>query len=338
MSRKLHKFQTVAEYQAYSASTEYTTPCVALIVDTNVIYYDYGSNKPQANYTDFKVSTKSLVSDGGNTYGFDDTLYINYYPSDIINPRFNGGIKRIDISKMPNTVTSLEYTFSGNTSLIEIIGEMPSGVTDMGWTFSGCKSLMNAPKIPNGVRNMGATFQECSSLVNAPEIPSSVESMYFTFNKCSSLGNAPVMPSSVTNIGSTFAYCSSLVTAPEIPSGITNMDSTFSYCTSLVNAPSVIPSGVINMFYTFKGCSNLVISPAIPNSVTNINYTFSGCTSLKEVTFLHTTPLTYSSTLRSCSSLESIYVPDESVDIYKTATGWSEFASKFKPLSSKPSE
>ena len=31
MSRKLHKFQTVAEYQAYSASTDYTTPCVAVV-------------------------------------------------------------------------------------------------------------------------------------------------------------------------------------------------------------------------------------------------------------------------------------------------------------------
>ena len=338
MSRKLHKFQTEAEYQAYSASTEYTTPCVAVVEENNVIYYDYGNNKPQANYTDFKVSTKSLVSDGGNTYGFDDTLYINYYPSDIINPRFNGGIKRMDISKMPNTVTSLEYTFSGNTSLIEIIGEMPSGVTDMGWTFSGCKSLMNAPKIPNGVRNMCATFQECSSIVNAPEIPSSVESMYFTFNKCSSLVNAPVIPSSVTNIDYTFYNCSNLVTAPEIPSGITDMDSTFSYCSSLVNAPSVIPSSVNNMSFTFKGCSNLVISPAIPNSVKNINYTFSGCTSLKEVTFLHTTPLTYSSTLLSCSKLESIYVPDSALEDYRTATGWSQFASKFKPLSSKQSE
>ena len=58
MSRKLHKFQTVAEYQAYSASTEYTTPCVAVVEENNVIYYDYGNNMPHPNYTDYKVSSR----------------------------------------------------------------------------------------------------------------------------------------------------------------------------------------------------------------------------------------------------------------------------------------
>ena len=76
----------------------------------------------------------------------------------------------------------------------------------------------------------------------------------------------------------------------------------------------------------------------IPSGVTDMSYTFRYCTSLKEVTFLHTTPQYYDDTLWNCPELETIYVPDESVDAYKTATGWSQFASKIKPLSSKPSE
>ena len=39
-----------------------------------------------------------------------------------------------------------------------------------------------------------------------------------------------------------------------------------------------------------------------------------------------------------CVALETIYVPDSAVSAYKTATGWSQFASKIKPLSKKPSE
>ena len=66
-----------------------------------------------------------------------------------------------------------------------------------------------------------------------------------------------------------------------------------------------------------------------------MSYTFNGCSSLKEVTFLHTTPPKYNNTLTGCSSLESIYVPDESVNAYKTATKWSQFASNIKPLSKK---
>ena len=247
MSRKLHKFQTVAEYQAYSASTEYTTPCVAVVEENNVIYYDYGNNKPQLNYTDYKVSSRSLVSDGGDTYGLNEKLCLNYIPSG---------------------VTSLESAFSGWTSLEEVTCKIPSGVTDMANTFRDCSSLVNAPEIPNGVTNMPSTFQGCTSLVNAPVIPNSVTSMYSTFQGCTSLVNVPVIPSSVTNI-----------------------------------------------FYTFRNC-----------------------TSLKEVTFLHTTPPSYNNALYGCSKLESIYVPNEAVDAYKTATGWSKFADKFKPLSSKPTK
>ena len=270
MSRKLHKFQTVAEYQAYSASTDYTTPCVAVVEENNVIYYDYGDNKPHLNYTDYKVSSRSLVSDGGDTYGRNEKLCLNYIPSG---------------------VTSLKNAFSGWTSLEEVTCKIPSGVTDMANTFRGCSSLVNAPEIPNGVTNIPSTFQDCTSLVNAPVIPNSVTSMYSTFQGCTSLVNALVIPDSVTNIE-----------------------------------------------YTFYGCSSLVNAPVIPDSVTNMSYTFYVCTSLKEVTFLHTTPQYYNNTLYGCSKLESIYVPDEAVDTYKTATRWSQFASKIKPLSEKPSE
>ena len=83
MSKYLNVFNTLAEYQAFSASTEYVQPNVALVKETNVLYYDYGDNKPQANYTDYKVSSKSLVSDGGDTYGLDEKLCLNYIPSGI---------------------------------------------------------------------------------------------------------------------------------------------------------------------------------------------------------------------------------------------------------------
>ena len=247
MSKYLNVFNTLAEYQAFSASTEYVQPNVALVKETNVLYYNFGNNKPQLNYTDYKVSSKSLVSDGGDTYGLNEKLCLNYIPSG---------------------VTSLESAFSGWTSLEEVTCEIPDGVTTMNNTFYGC---------------------------------------------------------------------SSLVTAPEIPSGVTDMEYTFGDCTSLVNAP-VIPNSVTNMSYTFNGCTSLVNAPVIPDSVTNMSYTFNGCTSLKEVTFLRTTPPSYNNTLYGCSKLESIYVPDESVDTYKTATGWLKFADKFKPLSDKPTE
>ena len=270
MSKYLNVFNTLAEYQAFSASTEYVQPNVALVKETNVLYYDYGDNKPHPNYTDYKVSSKSLVSDGGDTYGLDEKLCLNYIPSG---------------------VTSLGGAFSNWSSLEEVTCEIPDGVTSLYYTFGGCSSLVTAPDIPSGVTEMNNTFYGCRSLVTAPKIPSGVTSLYYTFNDCTSLVTAPEIPSGVTDMNSTFGGCSSLVTAPEIPSGVTNMASTFY-----------------------------------------------DCTSLKEVTFLHTTPQYYADTLWNCPELETIYVPDEAVDAYKTATEWSQFSSKFKPLSEKQTE
>ena len=76
MSRKLHKFQTVAEYQ-------------------------------------------SLVSDGGDTYGLNETLCLNYIPSG---------------------VTDMSYTFRYCTSLKEVtfLHTTPQYYDD---TLYGCSSL-----------------------------------------------------------------------------------------------------------------------------------------------------------------------------------------------------
>ena len=292
MSRKLHKFQTEAEYQAYSASTDYTTPCVAVVEENNVIYYDYGNNKPQVDLSDFKVEPQE-ISVGGDYYGGSAITKVHYIPSGI---------------------TSLNYRFSDWSSLKEVTCEIPSGVTGMIQTFFKCQNLVKVPDIPSSVRDMTNAFANCSSLVNAPNIHSGVEEMYYTFYGCTSIVKAPAIPNSVTSLRSTLRACSSLVTAPEIPNSVTSMIS------------------------TFQSCSSLVTAPEIPDSVTNIEATFYNCTKLKEATFLHTTPPSYFDTLDNCQSLETIYVPDSALEDYRTATGWSQFASKFKPLSSKPSE
>ena len=270
MSKYLNVFNTLAEYQAFSASTEYVQPNVALVKETNVLYYDYGNNKPQVDMSDLKVESQES-SVGGDKYGKDAITKVNYIPSGI---------------------TRLNRAFDGWSSLKEVTCELPDSIKNMYYTFYYCTSLVKAPEIPSGVTDMSYTFK----------------------------------------------YCTSLINAPEIPSGVTDMSYTFSDCYSLVTPPSVIPESVTNMSYTFYWCSSIVTLPPIPSGVTKLDYTFYYCKSLKEVTFLHTTPPNYFLTLANCSKLESIYVPDEAVDAFKTATNWSEFADKIKPLSSKPSE
>ena len=235
MSRKLHKFQTEAEYQAYSASTEYTTPCVALIVDTNVIYYDYGSNKPQApDLSDYKGEFQES-SFGGDYYGKNAITKINYIPS---------------------SITSLDAAFENYPSLQEVTCEIPSGVTDMSETFANCPSLVNSPNIPSGVTSMFYTFSNCSSLVNAPVMPDSVEDVMCTFEGCSNLVNVPNISSGVTDMMLTFDGCSSIVTSPAIPNSVIQMHRTFRNCSSLKEL-TMLGTTPPSMQSALQGCSSI---------------------------------------------------------------------------------
>ena len=79
----------------------------------------------------------------------------------------------------------------------------------------------------------------------------------------------------------------------------------------------------------FYGCENLT-SITIPNSVTKIgSWAFSDCENLIEVYCKATTPLAVVdySTFYNNASGRKIYVPRESVEAYKTANGWKDYAS-----------
>ena len=102
------------------------------------------------------------------------------------------------------------------------------------------------------------------------------------------------------------------ITSIQIPNGVTSIgDGAFSYCSELTNA-------------------------TIPNSVTSIgNYPFSYCSMLTSVTVEATTPPTLGSSVFSGTHANLvIYVPAESVDTYKAASGWSTYADKIQAISS----
>lgn len=190
MSKYLNVFNTLAEYQAFSASTEYVQPNVALVKETNVLYYDYGDNKPQVDMSDFKLETEE-ISVGGDKYGIDAITKINYIPSGI---------------------TSLYMKFGYYKSLQEVTCEIPESVTSMESTFSFCSSLVNVPEIPSMVTNIRETFYYCRSLVNAPQIPSGVTNMGDTFYECRSLKEVTLLITTPLSYNSTLKGCSSLET------------------------------------------------------------------------------------------------------------------------------
>mgnify|MGYP001528409826 FL=1 len=136
------------------------------------------------------------------------------------------------------------------------------------------------------------------------------------------------IPDGVTTIGSyAFQLCSSL-TSITIPDGVTTIgNGAFSSCRSLTSitlSESLTTIGEM----AFYGCERLT-SITIPDGVTTIGIrAFYSCSSLTNVYSKPTTPPTFGASVFSNSPVAAIHVPQASVDAYKAASGWSDYASK----------
>ena len=146
------------------------------------------------------------------------------------------------------------------------------------------------------------------------------------FRYCSSLTSVTI-GNSVTTIGKeAFDGCSSL-TSVTIGNSVTTIGyEAFAYCSSLTSV--TIPDSVTTIGYeAFRYCSSLT-SITIPDSVTTIGgYAFYNCSSLTSVYCKAITPPIGELTMfYNIASSGKIYVPTESVEAYKSATGWSNYA------------
>ena len=141
------------------------------------------------------------------------------------------------------------------------------------------------------------------------------------------------IPNSVTSIGSSSFYACHKLTSITIPSGVTSIgENAFNHCGSLTSV--TIPNGVTSIGNSaFEGCSGLT-SVTIGSGVTSIGtYAFDNCSSLTSVTVLATTPPTLGSSVFYMTNDCPIYVPSESVETYKAASGWSAYASRIQAIS-----
>ena len=114
----------------------------------------------------------------------------------------------------------------------------------------------------------------------------------------------------------------------------------FSGCSSLesIDFPKnlvALPNG------TCKNCTSLRIA-RLQNNIKSIgNTVFNGCSSLKTVVILQSdNVITLYNTNSFVGNAEDrlIYVPDDLVDSYKSATNWSTYADVIRPISELPNE
>ena len=158
------------------------------------------------------------------------------------------------------------------------------------------------------------------------------------FSHCSGLTSV-ILPSNLTSIPrATFDY-SSLVDVI-IPNSVTIIDSdAFFVCRNLkrinsnIDGVFNIPSGVTEIgTYAFQGCSCLT-SVVLPATITKIGTnSFARNSNLTSLTCLATTPPIGDTLMLSFSDNCLIYVPTESVEAYKSASGWSNYASRIQAI------
>ena len=205
-------------------------------------------------------------------------------------------------------LTSINSDTDSNKSNAKSV-EIYDGVTSIGFeAFCGSSSLTSIT-IPNSVTTIGErAFEYCSSL------------------------SLITIPNSVTSIGRlAFAYCTKL-TSITLSDNLTSIgEQAFQSCSGLtsITIPDKVRSIDNSVFYK---CPNLT-EITIPNSVTNIGtYAFGYCTNLTELTVKASTPPTLGGNAFADSGIQTIYVPASSVNAYKSADGWSTYASKIQAI------
>ena len=235
---------------------------------------------------------------------------------------------RVWYSENPYGETEYAYACDGNPILLEsdhmlgeddrfdayitdaVIGTCATIIGEL--CFYKCHSLSSVT-IPTSVTTIQTqAFYDCPSLTSIT-IPNSVTNIdYQAFSECGLL--ECTIPDSVTSIGSGLFFASSAMTSCTIGNGVTS-----------------IPN---NTFYDCKGLQTIVIGSGV-TSIGESAFSVGSSRNLQSITFLSPTPPSapYASTFYSNGSYV-IYVPSESVDLYKNSSdiGWYQVKNRIQAI------
>ena len=293
--------------------------------------YDYST--PADNHIYYTSSDNNIVTPKSDAFG----------QSSIIANTYTGGR---GIISFDSPVTEITEEAFGGTHLQTI--ELPSSLRSIGdLAFEGCEE-MTSITIPEGVTSIGYDAFYACYVLSSITIPSTVvEIGSGPFLYCSSLSSFYGKFASSDHLcliqdGALIQYAPGVTNdSYTIPDGVVSINgSSFSRNTNLKHV--IIPSTVKNIqnasFFDLPNLTSVHISSGISQIGA---YAFYACSSLTSVTIEATTPPKLGQNAFSETNYCPIYVPAQSVDTYKSTTGWSDYADRIMPVgdsSSTPSE
>lgn len=216
------------------------------------------------------------------------------------------------IQSLGNVMTIIRVGFCQDCKSLRFVNLPQSVTTIEQYAFSGCTSLTEI-NLSNVTSIGSAAFQDCSALTEI-----------LNMNKVEILGN------------DCFWGCTKLSGDINLPNLKTNGFSFFQD-TAVTSASNL--GTITTTDRTFKGCNQLK-SATLPATITSVGReTFLSCLSLSHIKILAETPPSLDATaFNNTNSTFVFYVPNESVEAYKTATNWSAYADRIKPISEMPTE
>ena len=254
-----------------------------------------------------------------------DGIYYNILDGNNVEVTFKGSHVNQYVNEYINSINiPNEVTINNTTYTVTRVGD---------GAFYACRTL-NSVTIPNSVTYIGDTaFYSCDDLTTVDVGNAVTRIGDGAFFRCSFLSSITI-PNSVTRIGNrAFKYCYSM-TSVNIGSSVTEIgEEAFDGCTVLNSV--TIPNSVINIgAMAFQGCTYMT-SVVIGNNVANIgNEAFRWCYSLTSVKCHNTTPPILGENIFEWGTLEmgpyeldTLYVPAESLNLYKEAEQWNLFNS-----------
>lgn len=297
---------------------------VADLGEITTLYNGYNSNYGAFNGCKFltKVNLPNTLTQIGQ-YSFRHCTAlssINFHTAITIIEQeafYNCTSLEIDDLQLPNLETLGQNAFYGvKIKKIGNLGKITALPTASTSTQNfGDKSVLEEVVLPEGVISVPKnSFYNYTSLkyVQMPNIQTIAED---AFLKCSSLTGTLNLPN-LTSIGAG-AFSGTAIEYVDNLGTITN-----------------IPAYTGSFSSTFQNCSKLK-RLILPETITSIgNWMLSGCTTMEVLICRALTPPTFDrNPFYNSNSTFIIYVPDASVEAYKTASGWSSYADRIKTIS-----